>query len=94
MCEASISHDKKDPVPALSHHTKECALNADCSEAGYSLYSDGKFIDLDSKSNAVAKKYFESTAKKEGHYVAVSGQLKRDLLSVDSIKDTSAPPPK
>jgi hypothetical protein len=90
-CEASITHAKGDPLPALKLHSRDCALEPTCSEAGYALYSNGRFIDFDSKGNQIVHKYYEGTKLESGHYVVVVGSLKGNLLSPDTIKETTAP---
>jgi len=90
-CADGLKHDSKNIDSQVQHHTTTCALSADCSEAGYTLYKDGKFIDLDSKGNALAKKYFQTSKRTDGHYVKVTGDLKRDVIAATDIKE--APPP-
>ncbi len=90
-CEAQITHGKGDVVGALKLHSRDCALEPTCSEAGYALYTNGHFIDFDSKGNQVVHKYYEGTKLESGHYVVVVGSLKGSLLSPDSIKEATAP---
>jgi len=90
-CEASITHGKGDPVPALKLHSRDCALEPTCSEAGYALYTNGRFIDFDTKGNQIVHKYYEGTKLESGHYVVIVGSLKGSLLSPDSIKEATAP---
>jgi hypothetical protein len=90
-CAEALKHDSKDIDSKVVHHTTTCALSTDCSEAGYSLYSNGKFIDLDSKGNELAKKYFQTSKRKEGHYVTITGDLKSALIRASDIKETSPP---
>jgi hypothetical protein len=90
-CAEGLKHESKNVDSQVQRHTTVCALSADCSEAGYSLYKDGKFIDLDSKGNALAKTYFQTSKRKDGHFVTVTGDLKRDVLATTAIKE--APPP-
>ena len=90
-CEAQITHGKGDVVGALKLHSRDCALEPTCSEAGYALYTNGHFIDFDSKGNQIVHKYYEGTKLESGHYVVVVGSLKGSLLSPDSIKEATAP---
>ena len=92
-CADGLKHEGKNLDSQVQHHTTTCALSADCSEAGYTLYKGGKFVDLDSKGNALAKKYFQTSKRKEGHYVSVTGDMKRDVLAATDIKEAAAPKP-
>lgn len=91
-CSEGLKHETKNVDALVQHHTTICALSADCSEAGYSLYKDGKFIDLDAKGNVLAKTYFQTSKRKEGHYVNITGDMKRDVLAATDIKEAAPPP--
>ncbi len=41
-CAAMIKNDHKDPTQRLKDHTKKCALDPTCCEAGYTVYSGVK----------------------------------------------------
>lgn len=86
-CAAQIKVDSKgsDPSPSLKKHTRHCSLEPSCCEAGYSLYSQGKWFDLDAKGNELAKKIFEQSKKESGHMFNISGVFKRNELRVASI---------
>jgi hypothetical protein len=90
-CAEGYKHETKNVDTLVQHHTSVCSLNPDCSEAGYSLYKDGKFLDLDTKSNALAKKYFQTSKRKEGHFVTITGDIKRDQLAATDIKEAAPP---
>jgi len=91
-CAEGLKHESKNVDSLVQHHTTTCALSADCSEAGYSLYKDGKFVDLDSKGNVLAKTYFQTSKRKEGHYVNITGDMKRDVIAATDIKEAAPPP--
>lgn len=88
-CAAQIKVDSKgtDPSPSLKKHTRHCSLEPSCCEAGYSLYSQGKWLDLDAKGNELAKKIFEQSKKESGHLFTVTGLFKRNELRVASIAE-------
>ncbi len=88
-CAAQIKVDNKgsDPSPSLKKHTRHCSLEPSCCEAGYSLYSQGKWFDLDAKGNELAKKIFEQSKKESGHIFNISGIFKRNELRVASIAE-------
>lgn len=88
-CAAQIKVDNKgsDPSPSLKKHTRHCSLEPSCCEAGYSLYSQGKWFDLDAKGNELAKKIFEQSKKESGHMFNISGIFKRNELRVASIAE-------
>lgn len=88
-CAAQIKVDSKgvDPSPSLKKHTRHCSLEPSCCEAGYSLYSQGKWLDLDAKGNELAKKIFEQSKKESGHLFTVTGVYKRNELRVASMAE-------
>lgn len=84
-CCAMMQQQGKDPVPALKAHFRSCSLEPSCCEAGYAIYSNGRFFDLDAKGNALAKKYFEATKINAGHMVKITGTFKRNELKTESL---------
>src|SRR5262245_3342144 len=54
---------------SMQAHTRECALNENCSRDGYSLYSKGKWYQLDKKGSELARQAIKSSKTKEGHFV-------------------------
>jgi hypothetical protein len=69
------------------HHTKECALNENCSRDGYAVYCKGKWYRLDKKGNELARRLLQTTKTPEGHFVIVSGTLEKEQLKVTTIKE-------
>ncbi len=71
----------------LKQHTRHCSLEPSCSESGYSLYSGGKWLDLDPKGNDMARKYFQASKKEAGHIFKITGVFKRNELRVATISE-------
>jgi hypothetical protein len=84
-CCAMMQQQGKDPIPALKAHFRSCSLEPSCCEAGYAIYSKGRFFDLDAKGNALAKKYFEGTKINAGHMVKITGTFRRNELKTESL---------
>ena len=72
---------------SLQVHSKECALNENCSRDGYSLYSKGKWYQLDKKGNELARQVLKASKTKEGHFVSISGTLDKEQLKVTTLKE-------
>lgn len=78
-----------DPMGAINKHTRHCSLEPSCCEAGYSLYSQGKWFDLDPKGNEMAKKLFQASKKETGQVFKIQGVFKRNELRVSSIAEVA-----
>lgn len=79
--------DYQDMIKA---HKKECALNDNCSKNGYSIYSKGKFLQLDKKGSELARDLLKTTKTKEGHFVVVTGSVNKDEIKVTSLKELAS----
>ncbi|MBX9940049.1 MAG: hypothetical protein K2Y32_12385 [Candidatus Obscuribacterales bacterium] len=88
-CAAELKQAGKDPLATLKGHTKHCSLEPACSEAGYTLYSEGKWLDLDSVGSEKARKAFGQTKKAAGHKFKISGIFKRNELRVKEITEVN-----
>ncbi|MBL0184127.1 MAG: hypothetical protein IPP97_00160 [Candidatus Obscuribacter sp.] len=92
-CAAQIKMDNMrqhvDPMGAINKHTRHCSLEPSCCEAGYSLYSQGKWFDLDPKGNEMAKKLFEASKKETGQLFKIQGVFKRNELRVSNIAEVA-----
>lgn len=92
-CAAQIKMDNMrqhvDPMAAINKHTRHCSLEPSCCEAGYSLYSQGKWFDLDPKGNEMAKKLFQASKKETGQVFKIQGVFKRNELRVSSIAEVA-----
>lgn len=69
----------------VEQHTTDCLLM--CKDRGYSLYSEGKWIDLDTKGNQLVLQILQNTQKERGLYVEIIGIEKNNVLTVQSIKE-------
>lgn len=79
----------KNPVEALKKHSRACALEPDCSEAGYTLYSNGQWYDLDAKGNERARKLLTASKKSENLLCKITGNFKRNELRVATIEEVN-----
>ncbi len=66
-------------------HTKECALLPSCVASGYSIFSEGKLMKFDSKSNTKIEEFLKNPDSKL-QVVAVVNKF-GDLLSLVSIEN-------
>jgi hypothetical protein len=66
-------------------HTTACALEKECVASGFGLLVDGRFLAFDDAGDAIAKRYFETTTRKDGHWVTVAGDFGGDEVHVVSI---------
>ena len=66
-------------------HTTVCALEPDCVETGFGLWTEEAFTKFDTQGNELALKYFRSTHREDQHKVRVIGDLAGDILQVKEI---------
>lgn len=88
-CAAAIKGDNKDAMKSVKEHTKACSLEPSCCEAGYSVYSQGQWLDLDNASSALAKKVMKASARDKAHVVKVVGIIKRGEVRASSISEVN-----
>jgi hypothetical protein len=75
--------NKGDIDKFVKTHTKECALMPACAASGYSLYVDGKLVNLDAGSSAMAEEFLKAPDSKLD--VEMEVENKEGDLSVISI---------
>jgi len=81
---------KKGPAEAArkgAAHTRECALEPECSKNGYGVVVDGTFIKFDAHGDVKAKEYLMKTKREENILVDVSGVQEGETFTVASVKD-------
>lgn len=88
-CAAAIKGDNKDAIKSVKEHTKACSLEPSCCEAGFSIYSQGQWLDLDNGSSAIAKKVMQATTRDKAHVVKVVGIVKRGEVRASSIVEVN-----
>ncbi|MDP3510010.1 MAG: hypothetical protein Q8T09_18715 [Candidatus Melainabacteria bacterium] len=88
-CAAAIKGDNKDAIKSVKEHTKACSLEPSCCEAGFSIYSQGQWLDLDNGSSAIAKKVMQATTRDKAHVVKVVGIIKRGEVRATSIVEVN-----
>ncbi len=68
-------------------HSKDCALEDMCSEGGYGILSNGKFIKFDDNGDKLATAYFNKSGKDQDFLVDVEGTMDGETFKVVNIKD-------
>jgi len=86
MCAKGMAK-KENMMEKAAAHTKECALEENCAESGYGLFSDGKYYPFDETGSEKAHELIEKTSKKKEIMVEVSGTLDGTTLAVADIKE-------
>jgi hypothetical protein len=75
------NHDK------IVKHSKTCLTEETCSESGYGVMTDKKFIPFDSKGNEIAANYLKTTQKQSDFQVEVTGAMKKNKIAVSDLKE-------
>jgi hypothetical protein len=88
-CAAMIKNDHKDPTQRLKDHTKKCSLDPTCSEAGYTVYSGGRWIDLDLAGSDLAKKMIQASKKDKALMCKITGTFKRNEFHATSLAEVN-----
>jgi hypothetical protein len=88
-CAAMIKNDHLDPTKRLKDHTRACALEPSCCEAGYTVYSGGKWIDLDAAGSALAQKMIRASKKDKAHMCKVTGVFKRNEFHATDVTEVN-----
>ncbi len=88
-CAAAIKGDNKDAMKSVKEHTKACSLEPSCCEAGFSIYSQGQWLDLDNGSSQIAKKVMQATKRDKAHVVRVVGIMKRGEVRASTIVEVN-----
>ena len=89
MCGNPMS--EKSPEEAMakaSKHTKACAMAEGCAASGYGLLMNGKWVPFDEAGSKKAAEYLNKSKAVNHLYVAVSGKITDDKISVISIKES------
>lgn len=74
----------------ISQHTRGCCLM--CKSKGYSLYSDGQWLNLDLRGNQLANALLQRSKRERGIYVQASGAAKdNSTLCVTIVSEIAAP---
>jgi len=81
--------DKHCSAGDVANHGKGCVLSAPCMKSGLGFYSDGKFTQFDTKSEALAKAALEKSKKDKGAKFKVTGKLVEGKLSASSIEEST-----
>jgi hypothetical protein len=90
QCADSVREDT-DPIPFLRRHSKDCSLMPSCKRDGYSLYADGKWLDVDKDANAIVMHAIKSSKRKNGFYAEVLGEQQGKGVKVKKITEIDEP---
>jgi hypothetical protein len=74
QCAKTARADSR-PLEVIKTHRTDCALRADCASAGFSIYSDDRWLDLDKHGNELAIKTLKASKRMAGCFVEVSGSV-------------------
>ena len=88
-CAAMIKNDHLDPTKRLKDHTRACSLEPSCCEAGYAVYSGGKWIDLDAAGSALAQKLIKASKKDKAHMCKITGEFKRNEFHATAVTEVN-----
>lgn len=90
MCAKNMAN-KPTTMEKAASHSKSCALEDDCSAAGYGLFSEGKWYKFDAAGDTKAKAMIEKTKKKDHIMAQVKGTLDGESFAVASLKEIRPP---
>ncbi|HUI10560.1 MAG TPA: hypothetical protein VL221_09545 [Bacteroidota bacterium] len=78
---------KSNAMEKAEGHTKDCALNDQCSASGYGIFSAGKFTPFDDAGSAKAKTMIEKSKREKGLYFEAKGTITDGTMAVTSLKE-------
>jgi|SRR5215475_3663627 len=81
--------DKHCSAGDVANHGKGCALSDNCMKSGLGFYSDGKFTQFDTKSEALAKAALEKSKKDKGAKFKVTGKVVDGKFAADKIEEAT-----
>jgi hypothetical protein len=72
---------------AVSKHKRTCNLTANCSKAGYGVFTaDNKYLTFDAAGNTMAMKALQESKKTDDMKVTVTGDVQGDTIKVTDVK--------
>jgi hypothetical protein len=90
-CRASIEGDSGSALSFARAQTKECLLLPSCHTAGYAVFCDGHWFNLDTQGNKLAEKYLAKTKRQKAFFVLVKGSLSGQTIKTKSITELEEP---
>jgi len=78
---------KSNAMEKAEGHTKDCALNDQCSASGYGIFSAGKFTPFDEHGSATAKAMIEKSNREKALYFEAKGTITDGTMAVSSLKE-------
>jgi len=86
-CAAAIMKSPKEKIESKAQrHTRECNIDEACSAEGYGLIVGDTLYLLDDAGNHLALTYCKSIHQKDNILVTVTGTVRGEILTVESIK--------
>jgi hypothetical protein len=89
MCAKGIAK-KENMMEKAAGHTRQCALEENCAESGYGMFSEGKWYKFDDKGSAKAKGMIEKSKREKGLYFEAMGKVEGDTFVLSSLKEATA----
>lgn len=74
-------------------HTRDCALLPECKSAGYALFSNGQWFNLNQNGNSLAENYLNQTKRPMAIYVMIEGTLSQQTIFATNITEVPEPQP-
>ncbi|MBS2002303.1 MAG: hypothetical protein JST44_12405 [Cyanobacteria bacterium SZAS LIN-5] len=62
-----------------------------CKRDGYSLYTDGQWLDLNKKSSTSVFQAIKASKRKKGFYAEVAGKVEDKLVTVEKVTEIEEP---
>ncbi len=87
MCAKGMMKNSETSMKKAMAHSKECALDEQCTASGYGLMSDGKWYKFDEKGDALAKESISSSKTEKGLMYEVTGKMEGDKFVVASLNE-------
>jgi hypothetical protein len=90
MCAGKMAM-KENAMEKAGGHTKECALNDQCAESGFGIFSDGKYYKFDEKGSATAKSLIEKSKREKALYFVAKGTVGEGTMTLATLREATPP---
>jgi len=87
MCAKGMA-GKETTMKKAAAHTRVCALEEECANSGFGVFSDGKWYKFDAAGDKKAKEMLEKTTTQKGIMVDVAGSIQDGQLIVASLMES------
>jgi len=82
---------KPDAEKKAAAHARSCALMEACAASGYGVFTEGKWVNFDSRGNAIAKVMLTQSKREKGLSYQIKGVMNGDQLAVTSMGEIALP---